>query len=153
MKHFILLVCTVLFGALAITSCSKDDNPTDNNSTTGGGSFSAKVNGTAWNATTVRGTWSNGAMGLVGAQIIDAENQQINISGMITATGTYNLNPLTGSNCIATYSKGTGAGASTNTALSGTLVVTSLSASGVKGTFNFKAGIYSVTDGSFDVKF
>lgn len=92
-------------------------------------------------------------MGLVGAQIIDAENQQINISGMITATGTYNLNPLTGSNCIATYSKGTGAGASTNTALSGTLVVTSLSASGVKGTFNFKAGIYSVTDGSFDVKF
>lgn len=156
MKHLFLLFCAVLLGTFAVTGCSKDSdsNPADGSpSTTGGGSISAKVNGTAWKATTVQSTWTNGVLGFVGAQIINNENQQINISGMVTATGTYNLNPLSGSGLVATYSKGTGAGASTNTALSGTLVVSSLDASGTKGTFTFKAGTYSVTEGSFDVKF
>lgn len=155
MKHFFLFLCAVLFSTFAITGCSKDsDTPTDGNSpATSGGSVSAKVNGTAWKATTVQGTWTNGVLGFVGAQIIGNENQQINISGMVAAAGTYSLNPLSGSMLVATYSKGTGAGASTHTALSGTLVVSSLDASGAKGTFSFKAGIYSVTDGSFDIKF
>lgn len=153
MKHVLLLVCTVLLGTFAITSCSKDSSPTDSNSTTGAGTVSAKVNGTEWKATTVQATWKSNVLGMVGAQIIGNENQQINISGMVAAKGTYSLAPLSGSPLVATYSKGTGAGASTNTALSGTLVVSSIDASGAKGTFNFKAGVYSITDGSFDVKF
>lgn len=156
MKRFILFAFLVIAGAVFAAGCSSDsdDNPTDNNgnnNVTGNGSMSAKVNNASWSATNVQAVWANNALGLGGARISGSENHQININGMVSATGTYNLSPMSG--IIATYAFGSGTSVTTKIATGGELKVTSLSASGAKGTFSFQTEGYSVTEGSFDVKF
>ena len=150
MKNLLFLCLSVLC-AVVITGCGSDD---DDNSTGGNsnkGSITAKINGTSWSANNVQATWTSNVLGMGGAQIIGGENQQINISGMVPATGTYQLNPLSG--ISASYTKGSGSSVDPHVAMSGTLVVTELSSSGAKGTFSFQAGPHSVTEGSFDLKF
>lgn len=147
----ILFVCLTVLCAYAFTGCSSDDDST-NGSNNGKGSVSAKVNGTSWSATNVQSTWTSNVLGIGGAQIIGGENQQINIQGMVAATGTYSLNGFSG--VIATYTKGSGTAVHAYTAISGTLKVDQLSTSGAKGTFNFQTDAgNSITEGSFDVKF
>ncbi len=150
MKTIFLLGLSILC-AVVFTGCSSDDNGTDNNNNSNG-SVTAKVNGTSWSATTVQATWTSNVLGIGGAQIIGGENQQINISGMVAATGTYQLNGFSG--VIATYGKGSGTSVEPFAAQSGTLKVDELSSSGAKGTFSFQTnGGPSITEGTFDVKF
>lgn len=145
---------------LLLSACGgSDSTPTGNNSK---GSISAKVDGSAWSATTVQGTWSNGVLGFAGSQIIGAENKQINIAGPIAKAGTYQIGLLTG--ITATYAEGSGAGVKTFAAQSGTLKVDELTTSGAKGTFTAEVAEQqlvggttgtkrSITAGTFDVKF
>ncbi len=148
----IFLLCLSVLCSVVFTGCSSDDDSGTNNNNNSNGSVTAKVNGTSWGATTVQATWTSNVLGIGGAQIIGGENQQINISGMIPATGTYQLTGFSG--VIATYAKGSGTSVQTFTAMSGTLKVDQLSSSGAKGTFNFQTtGGNSITEGSFDVKY
>lgn len=151
MKRFFLFVCLVIAGAVFAAGCSSDSDDSNPTNTTGNGSMSAKVNNAAWSATTVQAVWTSNVLNMGGAQISGSENRQINIGGMIAATGKYSLNPFSG--IVATYSFGSGTSVTSKTATSGELNVTSLSSSGAKGTFNFQTDGYGVTEGTFDVKF
>lgn|GEM_PF-2240868 len=147
-----------LAAMIAVQGCSDDDNPAGN---TTKGSVSAKVNGTAWSANQVQATYQSSVLGIGGSQISGAENKQINISGLVPGTGTYQLGLI--SPISLSYTEGTAANVKIFTAKSGTLKVDELSASGAKGSFSFTgqeqsssgAGseTRSVTDGTFDVKF
>ncbi|MBS1912379.1 MAG: hypothetical protein JST22_10375 [Bacteroidetes bacterium] len=145
--------------ALASGACSKSDpSPTG---TTANGSMSAKVDGSAWGATTIQATWSNGVLGLGGSQISGSENKQITIAGLVSQTGTYQIGLISG--ITGTYVEGSVGGVKTFSAQSGTLQVDQLSASGAKGSFSIEVqeqtsggpgtAKRSVTEGKFDVKF
>jgi len=149
MKYFLLCL---LLCAFVLAGCSSDDDNGTDGSNNSKGSITAKINGTSWSANNVQATWQNNVLGLGGAQIIGGENQQINIQGMVTAAGTYQLGGF--SMIVATFTKGSGSSVQPYTAISGTLKVDQLSSSGAKGTFNFQTdGANSITEGSFDVKF
>lgn len=137
--------------------CGGSDDPASGNNNTSKGSVSANVNGAAWSATTVQSTYQGGVLGIGGAQISGAENKQINISGLVSGPGTYQLGliaPLT-----VTYAEGSGTSVKTFVARSGSVKVDAISATSAKGSFSFEAqdqqgnGTRSVTEGTFDVKF
>lgn len=136
--------------AMLVLSCSKSDSDSSTNPTATGGSMSATVAGTAWQANTVSAVRTSGVLAMVGAQIAGEQNKQININGMVSGTGEYDLAPFA-SFVSATYAEGTGAGAAGSIAQSGTLVVTELG-SRVKGTFSFRtqSGV-QITNGTFDI--
>ncbi|MEO5931567.1 MAG: DUF6252 family protein [Candidatus Kapaibacterium sp.] len=148
----------VLFCGMMIAACGSD--PASSTNTTPNGSISAKVSGASWAATNVQSTWQSNVLSLGGSQIQGSGNQQINITGLISKTGTYQLNPFAGLN--ASYTEATtsgGVSAKIFSVTSGTLVVGTLSATGASGTFSFEAkesqgtGTRSITEGKFDVKF
>jgi hypothetical protein len=153
-----LLALAIACCLMAALGCS--DDPASSN-TTANGSVSAKVGGTAWAATNVQASWSSNVLALGGSQIKGSDNFQINISGMIPSTGTYQLNPFAGLN--ASYTESSSAGGISVKIFSvtgGTLVVDKLTSSGASGTFSFEAkdsqggtATRSITEGKFDVKF
>lgn len=152
MQRIISLFCLAVI--VIATGCGGDDNPTN---TTANGSVSAKVNGSAWSATTVQATYQSSVLGIGGSQISGAENKQINISGLVAGPGTYQLGLISPINI--SYTEGSAANVKIFTAKSGTLKVDQISASGAKGSFSVEAqdqaatGTRSITEGAFDVKF
>jgi hypothetical protein len=153
MKKYSAALVLAVVSFLALAGCG--DDPASSNTTNG--SIGAKVNGSSWSATNIQATWTNNVLGLGGSRIQGADNHQINITGMISAPGTYQLNPFAGLN--ATYTEGSAANVKIFTVTSGQIVVTELSSSGAKGTFSFNATqnqgseTRSITEGTFDVKF
>lgn len=149
----------MVLGLALLSSCKSDStsaNGTNNNNSATG--VSAKVNGSAWAATTVQSSWNNNALGIGGVEIAGATSRQVNITGIVTQPGTYQLGPFTG--IIATFSDGSATGVKIYMVTSGSLVVEELSATGAKGTFQFEAkeanggsDARSITDGKFNVKF
>lgn len=146
-------IIALLLG-LGVAACS--DDPASSN-VTENGTVSAKVNGESWSATNVQATWTSNVLGIGGAAIAGANNRQINISGLVAAPGTYQLNALGG--LIATYTEGSAANVQIFTATAGTLKVDELTSGGAKGSFSFDAansqggGTRSVTEGTFDITF
>ncbi len=132
-----------------------EDNPTGGNSSKG--SISAKVDGNSWSATDVQAVYTSGVFNIGGAQISGGDNKQINIGGMISAPGTYQLGGFSG--ITVTYTEGSAANVKIFLTQSGTMKVDQLTSTGAKGTFSFQAkeqqgsGVRSVTEGTFDVKF
>ncbi len=149
----------LLIAIVIIAAGCGDDNPTGND--TANGSISAKVDGAAWSATNVQASNKSGVLGIGGAQISGAENKQINIAGLVSGVGTYQLGLFSG--ITVTYAEGSLGNIKTFVAHSGTLKVDELSSSGAKGTFSFEAreqnasgagsATRTVSDGTFNVKF
>ncbi len=146
----ILCLCMLL-------ACDDDDNGSNGGNNNSNGTMQATVAGNAWNATTVQATRANGVLALAGAQIVGGENQQINISGLVNGTGTFNFGITAG--LTATFGRGSGTSVETFAALSGNLTVTELTDNSAKGSFAYTATnpqtqqSVTVADGSFDVTF
>lgn len=121
------------------------------------GAITATVDGGSFSAVTVAGTYTGGIMGLGGT---DSQGRTIGIGGQIPGPGTYPIGPTSPANFSLTI--GTASWQAAITLGSGSLTVTSISAAGAKGTFQFTAGPVPgttasgnkvVTQGAFDVKF
>ncbi len=121
------------------------------------GSITAQIDGGSFTATSIAATYTSGIMGLAGT---DAQGRTIGIGGQIPGPGTYTVGVTSPANFSVTIG---GAGWQAAITLgSGSLTVTSISATGAKGTFQFTAGSVPgttatgtrvVTAGAFDVKF
>jgi hypothetical protein len=121
------------------------------------GSITATVDGSSFSAVTVAATYTGGIMGLGGT---DSQGRTLGIGGQIPGPGTYTIGPTSPANFALTI--GSASWQAAITLGSGTLTVTSISAAGAKGTFQFTAGPVPgttasgnkvVTQGAFDVKF
>jgi len=144
--------CT-LVAALALSGCGSDPTapPLTN------GSITAQIDGGSFTATTIAATYQSGIMGLAGT---DAQGRSIGIGAQIPGPGTYTVGVTSPANFSVTI--GSAAWQAAITLGSGSVTVTSISAAGAKGTFQFTAaplpnttatGTKAVTAGTFDVKF
>lgn len=151
------LTATLRAAALALTftlgGCSTEPSvPQPTN-----GSITAQIDGGGFTATTVAATYFNGIMGLAGT---DSQGRTIGIGGQVLGPGTFTVGVTSPANFSVTI--GSASWQAAITLGSGTLTVTSISAAGAKGTFQFTAaplpnttatGNKVVTTGAFDVKF
>jgi len=145
---------------MMIIGCG-DDPASSNAPTLSNGSMGAKVNGSGWGATSIQTSWQSNVLSLGGSEIAGSGNRQINITAMVSSTGTYQFNPFAGIN--ASYTEGSfsgGVNVKIYQVTSGTLKVDKLTSSGASGTFSFEGKesqngteTRSVTEGTFDVKF
>lgn len=119
--------------------------------------MTATIDGGSFSAVAIAAAYSGGIMGLGGT---DSQGRTIGIGGQITAPGTYPIGPTSSANFSLTI--GSASWQAAITVGSGTLTVTSISATGAKGTFQFVAGPVpgttssgnrNVTQGAFDVTF
>ncbi len=167
MKKFTVFSLVFLLLFALLVGCSKDNND-DNNptgpGTTTGGSMTAKVNGADWNANTaVVATYSNNVLTVTGQANpggTQSEQIQIVIQG-ITATGTFTLT------MIGNTGRMTKATSTTNIVTyvtmdnnAGSVTITELTSSSVKGTFHFTAknvnnpsDVLTIENGSFSATF
>ncbi len=144
-----------MVGALALTLVGCGTETTAPQPTNG--SITAQIDGGSFSATTVAATYTNGIMGLGGT---DSQGRGIGIGGQVPGPGTYTVGVTGTANFSVTI--GSAVWQAAITLGSGTLTVTSISAAGAKGTFQFTAGPVPnstatgnkvVTAGTFDVKF
>jgi hypothetical protein len=135
--------------------CGGDGNTGPNNNPDNG-SMSAKVDGSNWSASNVAATRTNGFVG-VGAGASDLSTISF---AFPDHTGTFQVGGQDGTNA-SFISGGKSWTAAFGTGGSGTITVTTLSATRVAGTFSFVApaisggatGNKTVTNGTFDVAF
>ena len=152
----------VLLGMLA--GCGGDSSTGPNNQTpTGGGTFTAKVDGAAWASSGLTTVAIGKAGGLYTLSGASASGTAIVLTlGPISVPGTYVLGVATGNVFGGMGIVGSGV-SSWSTPLSGkagTITVTAISSSKIAGTFSFVAtpalgtsttGNRTVTDGQFDI--
>lgn len=157
-KFFFLMLTAI--AVLGLTSCDKsdDEDVTPDDPATGNGSLSLKVDGTSWNASlAVQGINANGVVTVTGSDS-NAHQAQVILYG-VTEPGTYNVQAglqhqlrwTEGLNAQDTYMANGILG-------SGSIVVTELTSSKVKGTFQFTGAntaqaTKSITEGSFEATF
>lgn len=153
------IIKTTLFALLCSSvfiSCNKSDSP----AITGGGSMSATIDGSSWNASlAVQATISSGVLSVGGT----GTGGQINLTiGTYTGVKTYTINSVSPS-ISAMYTLTTSPFTSysaTSVLGSGTITITSESGGYVEGTFSFDGKNNSgptiltktVTAGSFKAK-
>ena len=150
-----LLFALMAFVAVTVVSCKKDKttNPASD------GSITLKVDGTSWDASlSVQAVNTSGVINVTGS---DSNAKQASIILLnVTSTGTYSVGGL-GNNNQLRWTEGTGQN-DTYTANSiigtGTITVSELSATNIKGTFSFTGvnpaqASKSITDGVFEAKF
>lgn len=142
-------------GAAMALGCGGDGNTGPNNGANNG-SMSATVDGSGWSASNVAATRTAGFVG-VGAGASDASTISF---AFPDHTGTFTVGGQDGTN--ASYiSGGKSWSAVFGSGGSGTITVTTLSATRVAGTFSFVApasaggatGSKTITNGSFDIEF
>ena len=121
------------------------------------GSITATIDGGSFTAATVAATYTGGILGIGGT---DSQGRTIGIGGQIPGPGTYAVGATSPANFSVTIASAGWQAAITLG--SGSLTVTSISAGGAKGTFQFTAapvprttasGTKVVTAGAFDVRF
>lgn len=140
----------------------------ENNGPSGGGNstMSASIAGTNWTGSlTVQGSYNSNVLAIAGNGGSGANNYQINITVTnVTAAGTFNFGAGAFGNQILLTQVGNPVSTWGVTGLggTGTLTVTSISATGAQGTFSFTGaatpgtaatGTKAVTNGQFNVKF
>ena len=153
MKTGRILLLIVFITSFSLTSCKKDEDT--GGGVSGDGSISLTYDGNSWNASlSVQSVNSGGVINVTGS---DSEARQASVILFgVTATGTYEITQGSGHqlrwteglNPEQTYSANGVVG-------SGTIVVTELSATAVKGTFTFNGystsgATKSITNGSFN---
>lgn len=160
MKATLNLIPVIFAALIVFTSCSKDDDEGENNNNNPNpttGAMTCKVNGTAWTATlAVVATNANGLLTVTGSDS-NAHQCQATVFNH-TGVGSYPLggsmtNPNTGR-----WTEGLGQNDTYSTMLglgTGTIEITEITATNVKGTFSFTAKNgagteVSITEGSFN---
>lgn len=142
---------------LVATGCGSDSGTNSGDAST----MSATVAGTAWNGTlAVQGTYAGNVLAISGTN--GTYQLQLTIPG-VTTTGTYNFGPgNAGIAQLVQVTTGTPAWTSSLVGGTGSITVTTLSATRAAGTFSFTGaaspgtaatGTRVVTNGAFDVKF
>ncbi len=150
------LLATALILALTSAACTSGSDVTGTSSPKplANGSMRATIDGTAWSATPSVTASNRG--GVIGVGGTDA-TQTIAFALAANVPGTYVLGPLNPANCELTTTGGVVWTAAGNVG-SGTITITSLTATDVAGTFSFtlvRAGggaSKTVTNGAFDIK-
>jgi hypothetical protein len=164
LKLFVgMLFIVSLAGNLSSCSSSSDSAATPAVAQLPGskGTVTATINGQGFASNFAAGAGS-GVLSVSGNYSTTTGTKQIAISGMITKTGTYQMNDIGGNNfAIALYTETTVTSSGsftikTYSATSGSLVVTQLSTTKAKGTFSFAASDgggqnVNVTNGVFDI--
>lgn len=156
-KSFFLMLTAV--AVLGLVSCNKsdDDDVTPENPISNG-SLSLKVDGTSWNASlAVQAVNTNGVINVTGSDS-NAKQASVILYG-VTEPGTYNVQA--GLQHQLRWTEGLGANDSyiANGLIgSGSITITELSSSKVKGTFQFTGAntaqaTKSITEGSFEATF
>lgn len=148
----------LIAGVVFLGSCKKDntdpDTPAGSN-----GSITLKVDGSAWNASlSVQAVNTNGVINVTGSDS-NAKQAGVTLYG-ISATGTYQVGPPNTGNMLR-WTEGLGQEQTfqANGVIgSGTVTVTELSASKIKGTFSFTGfntaqTSKQITEGSFEANF
>lgn len=160
MKRIQFLIVAILSIALfTFTSCDKsEDDVTPDNPLLSSGAISLKVDGASWNASlAVQGINTSGVINVTGSDS-DAKQASLVLYG-VTEPGTYTFG--VGTSHQLRWTEGLG---QTDTYLanglvgSGTIIVTELSSTKIKGSFSFTGMntaqvTKSITDGSFEATF
>jgi len=146
---------TGLMLAAMVVGCSSDDPVSPR---LANGSLTARIDGSSFIATVaIAATYSGGIFAIAGT---DAQGRTIGLGSQVLGPGTFTVGAASPTN----FSVSTGAASwqAAVTVGSGTLTVTSISAVGAEGTFQFTAGPLAgtgatankvVTQGVFDVTF
>lgn len=155
----IIFLAIISFSILSLTSCKKDDDTEVDTPAASSGTLSLKVDGASWSASlAVQAINSGGVLSVTGS---DSNAQQCGITLVnITETGTYNIGGL-GSMHQLRWTEGLSSNQtySVNGVVgSGTVTISELSATAVKGTFSFtgmniEQSTKSITEGSFSASF
>ncbi len=160
MKLFKVFMIMMAVISVSLTACKKDENDDDNGgSVTGGGSMTLKYDGNDFSATlAVQAVNSNGVINVTGSDG-NARQASLVLFGA-SGPGTYTIGAAFPQN-LCTWTEGTNT-TQTYTASfvigSGTVTVTELTDSKIKGTFEF-TGVNTnqetrtITDGSFEANF
>lgn len=135
-------------------ACSDDENTGPNENS----SVAASIDGTAWTAATVQSTYAGNVLAVGG---LDAGQTQVLITiPSVTTTGTFDIGA--GQPGVAVVTANGQTWSSTLVGGTGSVTVTTLTATHAAGTFTFVAtalttsgatGNKTVTTGSFDVTF
>jgi hypothetical protein len=158
MKSRNLLLMMLIAGVTMLSSCNKNDD--DSGTPIGSnGSISLKVDGSTWNASlAVQAVNSNGVINVTGSDS-NAKQAGVTLYG-ISAPGTYQVGPPNAGNMLR-WTEGLG---QTDTYQAngvignGTITVTELSDTKIKGTFSFTGfntaqTSKQITEGSFEATF
>jgi uncharacterized protein DUF6252 len=156
MKTKNLQLILILIFAIAISSCKKDDD--SGNPGTSNGSISLDYEGNGWNASlAVQAINTNGLINVTGS---DSEARQAAVTLLgVTATGTYGITASSGNQLRWTEGLGTDQTYSANGIIgSGTITISELTDSKIKGTFSFEGyntagNSKSITNGKFEANF
>ena len=168
MKKAFFVISLILIAVILVAGCSigsnksYSQNPAATGSfTTGQGTISAKIDGSAWTSVSavVTAKYTNGALSISGADSSSA----IAFAVQASKPGTYKMGKLTDASANAILAKGSSVWQATPLVRgSGTLTITTLTSTGASGTFSFTAdampdsdakGTEVVTDGVFTVTF
>ncbi len=159
MKKFkLVFVIMMSLAFISLTSCKKDgDDEVD--PVIGGGTMTLKVDGTSWSASLA--SQAVNASGIINVTGSDSDAHQVAITLMnVSEPGTYKVGSMTSQHGIR-WTEGL---ESTDTYIAnftigtGTITITELTASKIKGSFagtvyNTGQNTKSITEGSFDVSF
>jgi hypothetical protein len=158
MKSRNLFLMVLIAGVISFVSCKKDD---DDSGTPAGsnGSISLTVDGSTWSATlAVQAVNSNGVVNVTGSDS-NAKQAGITLYG-VSAPGTYQVGPPNVGNMLR-WTEGlaqTQTYQASGVIGTGTITVTELSDSKIKGTFSFTGyntdqNTKQITDGQFEANF
>ncbi len=156
MKTRTLLILAAIFATFAISSCKKSTDSGD--PATGNGSISLTYDGNNWNASLgVQAVNTNGIINVTGSDS-DARQAAVTLMG-VTAPGTYEITATSGNALRWTEGLDPAQTYLANGILgSGSITVSEISASKVKGTFSFNGQntngeSKSITKGAFEASF
>lgn len=157
MKMKSLLLIVVLISGITLVSCKKDSDPGPVGSN---GTLSLSYNGTSWSAgLSVQAVNTNGVLNVTGS---DANAHQAAVTLYeVTGPGTYKVGPNANVGNAIRWTEGIDPKQTYMASFvlgSGTVTITELSATKVKGTFsgtalNTDQSSKTITDGSFEANF
>jgi len=152
-----ILLSAVLISAIFLVSCKKESDTTPAGSN---GTISLSYNGSSWNASLgVQAVNSNGVINVTGSDA-NAHQAAVYLFG-VTTTGTYVVGPNGNSGNSIRWTEGIDPKQTYTASFvlgKGTITVTELSATEIKGTFsgtvyNTDQSSKSITNGKFEAKF
>lgn len=161
MKLFKVFVIMMAVISVSLTACKKDESDDDDNggSLNGGGSMTLKYDGNDFSATlAVQAVNENGVINVTGS---DGNARQASLVLFGTSgPGTYTIGAAYPQN-LCTWTEGTNATQTFTASFvigSGTVTITELTDSKIKGSFEFTAvntnqETRTITDGSFEANF
>lgn len=152
------LFAVVLF--IGLSGCASDSTSPNGSGGNVNGTMTATVAGSAWSATTILSAQKNGtSLGVTGDEVAGGRDKKIqfNLAG-VSGPGTYtiggfNPNSIVYINIPAGSMDQQAIIMGTEMAVGGSVTITELTGSKVKGTFSFNTSKTTVSGGAFDVNF